>query len=256
MKILITAGGTSEKIDEVRKITNTASGRLGTLIAEEFLKQTEAEITYLCSTDALKPKDAEINIHKISSVRELKAALTKLMTQNNYNAVIHTMAVSDYSVQKVISANDLVSSITNTILNEPLINYDSLSKAINTALLHPGKNVNSLKKISSDIENLIIFMDKTQKVIHLIKQIQPQTILVGFKLLVDAGNRDLLQKGYDLLLKNNCDFVLANDLKNINKDNHEGILIKPDRSYLLLFSKQEIAEAIVNNVLSKIRGVF
>ena len=29
MKIIITAGGTSEKIDDVRTITNTSTGRLG-----------------------------------------------------------------------------------------------------------------------------------------------------------------------------------------------------------------------------------
>ena len=33
LKIVITAGGTSEAIDQVRKITNSASGKLGMTIA-------------------------------------------------------------------------------------------------------------------------------------------------------------------------------------------------------------------------------
>ncbi|MFO7160860.1 MAG: phosphopantothenoylcysteine decarboxylase, partial [[Clostridium] cellulosi] len=37
MNVLITAGGTTENIDPVRKIKNTATGRLGSLIAEEFV---------------------------------------------------------------------------------------------------------------------------------------------------------------------------------------------------------------------------
>lgn len=36
MRVLITAGGTSEKIDNVRSITNHSTGRLGCLIAEKF----------------------------------------------------------------------------------------------------------------------------------------------------------------------------------------------------------------------------
>ena len=36
-KIIITAGGTSEKIDNVRKITNSSSGRLGMTIANYLL---------------------------------------------------------------------------------------------------------------------------------------------------------------------------------------------------------------------------
>ena len=33
MKVVITAGGTSEKIDNVRKITNSSTGKLGLCIA-------------------------------------------------------------------------------------------------------------------------------------------------------------------------------------------------------------------------------
>ena len=36
MHILITSGGTTEKIDQVRGITNFATGTLGKLLAEQF----------------------------------------------------------------------------------------------------------------------------------------------------------------------------------------------------------------------------
>ena len=36
-KVIITAGGTSEKIDNVRKITNSSSGKLGSVIASRLL---------------------------------------------------------------------------------------------------------------------------------------------------------------------------------------------------------------------------
>ena len=39
MNTLITSGGTSEKIDRVRSITNHSTGQLGKIIAETFLNK-------------------------------------------------------------------------------------------------------------------------------------------------------------------------------------------------------------------------
>ena len=38
MKILITAGGTTEKIDQVRAITNHSTGRLGQALADYLVQ--------------------------------------------------------------------------------------------------------------------------------------------------------------------------------------------------------------------------
>ena len=49
-KIIITAGGTSEKIDNVRKITNSSTGKLGMTIANYLLKENnDLLIYYICS---------------------------------------------------------------------------------------------------------------------------------------------------------------------------------------------------------------
>ena len=40
-KIIITAGGTTEPIDNVRKITNVSTGKLGSLICDNMLKKYE-----------------------------------------------------------------------------------------------------------------------------------------------------------------------------------------------------------------------
>ena len=44
MKIVITAGGTSEKIDDVRTITNSSTGRLGYAVGTAFLQQYADEL--------------------------------------------------------------------------------------------------------------------------------------------------------------------------------------------------------------------
>lgn len=255
MKILITAGGTSEKIDEVRKITNMATGRLGALIADEFVKKANGDITYICSENAIIPSDTATKTIRIGTVNELLDTLTTLLAQNKYTAVIHAMAVSDYTLHSVLSVDDLSSSISETIYEnrQSWNNPDSLADIIKTTILQSPTPLSSHKKISSDIANLALFMGKTPKVINRIKQLQPETILVGFKLLADVSEDALLHTGHELLVKNNCDFVLANDLKQVQTEAHQGILIKPDRTFQRLHSKQEIAEAIVNNVLTKFK---
>ena len=44
MKIVITAGGTSERIDDVRTITNSSTGSLGFAIGTAFTKADEIEV--------------------------------------------------------------------------------------------------------------------------------------------------------------------------------------------------------------------
>ena len=57
MNIVITAGGLSEYIDNVRKITNSSTGKLGLVIANTFLSNDNIDlIYYVCSKSALKPR--------------------------------------------------------------------------------------------------------------------------------------------------------------------------------------------------------
>jgi len=219
LKIIITSGGTSERIDDVRMITNRSTGKLGSLIADAFRGAApDAEIIYVCSKTAVLP-ETPCDIIKIESAGELLQTLEKLLAAEKIDAVIHAMAVSDYTVKAVMPAGSA-----------------------------------EQKKISSDHDNLTILLEKTPKVIGLIKQLQPETILVGFKLLSGVDEQTLLQAAHDLMIRNNCDFVLANDLSGIKSDCHEAVLIKPGASYVRLGSKQGIAEAIVKSVLAKIRS--
>ena len=62
-KIIITAGGTSEKIDNVRKITNSSSGKLALTIAKTLLKEyKDIWIDYICSKSALRPNEERARI--------------------------------------------------------------------------------------------------------------------------------------------------------------------------------------------------
>lgn len=95
-KILITSGGTSEPIDSVRVITNKSTGRTGAIIADYFIGQG-AEVTYIGSKRGFKPQKQCKNID-FTSFKSLYDALEKELKENDFDVVIHSAAVSDFSV--------------------------------------------------------------------------------------------------------------------------------------------------------------
>jgi phosphopantothenoylcysteine synthetase/decarboxylase len=58
------------------------------------------------------------------------------------------------------------------------------------------------------------------KLISGIKRKCPNTFLVGFKLLVDSTEKELITAAEQSIKQNDCDIILANDLRDIQNDNH------------------------------------
>ncbi len=255
MNILITSGGTSEKIDEVRKISNMATGRLGSLIADTLLNIEGIAVTYLCSEDALTPQNSRAEVLRIDNVQNLKIALEKLLQEQVFDAIIHAMAISDYTVKYSAASEELEQFLANSLMenNTDISIQEHLLSRLHQALSEYTGHQSSAK-ISSDIARLFLCLEKTPKIIRMFKQLQPKAVLVGFKLLAGAKVSDLLQAARKLMNENKCDFVLANDKRNIDADHHAGILLGTDQTIQYLYTKQEIANAISRSVIQTIEG--
>jgi len=249
MNVLITAGGTREDIDSVRSVSNHATGRLGSLIADSFAKEG-AEITYICGESAILPSCGNIEIIRVRNVNGLIETIETLLHKSLFDCVIHSMAVSDYTPQTVLSIDEITKSIIDT-LQEPEIPQNQLYDRIRTAIMECGKPLSN-KKISSKVPDIALLLKQTPKVIGRIKSIQPDTLLVGFKLLSGVSEKELLQAGQNLLTQNSCDFVLANDLENIERDLHKAILIDKNGVLQRANTKREIAEIIYKCVSERI----
>ena len=189
------------------------------------------KIYYLHGKRAVWPENEKVVPIEIGGVLDLQESLTKVLTEDKIDAVIHAMAVSDYMVHQVTTLDKLMGT------EDPEHAQDLTGN-----------------KISSDIDDLIIHMKRSPKVIRIIKEISPETTLVGFKLLSGVPHEELIDVGYRLLQKNRCDFVMANDLKEIGKGFHKGYLIHRDKTYDSMETNEEIADMILRRVLEERNG--
>lgn len=241
-KIIITSGGTSEKIDNVRKITNSSSGKLGCTITSKILEKKEDQIEkiyYVCSKNSVKPNpNNKIEIIEIADTAELKNTIEKLLQKEDINYFIHSMAVSDYTVDFVTTAEKLAKRINDNI-NQDVCN-----------LICTNEDNFTENKISSYEDNLIIKLKRTPKIISLIKNLSPQTYLVGFKLLDNVSEKELINVATKLRDKNNCDLVVANDLSNIRIGHHKAFIIKKDNTYIEAQDKEDIATKLVSEMFT------
>ncbi|MBP2623266.1 phosphopantothenate--cysteine ligase [Streptococcus oricebi] len=224
MKILITSGGTSEKIDRVRSITNHSTGQLGKLIAETFLDRGH-QVTLVTSPKALKPEpDARLKILTVENVADLLETLEPLVKE--HDVLIHAMAVSDYSPSYMTG-------------------FSQLAQASKLEEFLTMKNQES--KISSEEDFQVLFLKKTPKIISLVKTWNPKIRLVGFKLLVDVSKEELIQVARESLLKNQAEIIVANDLTTIDDQQHLAYLVD-EKEENLAKTKQEIAQLLLERL--------
>jgi phosphopantothenate--cysteine ligase len=226
MKILVTSGGTSEAMDRVRSITNHSTGRLGLVITEALIKAGH-EVCLITTSQAVKPAShPNLKIIEIKNTLDLLEEMRNLV--KDYQVLIHSMAVSDYTPVYMTSLDEVQAS-------------QDLSEFLTKQ--------NTESKISSKEDAQILFLKKNPKIISLVKEWNPKIHLIGFKLLVDVTKDHLIDVARESLKKNQADIIIANDLTQINSDQHQAYLIEKN-VYQTAYSKQEIAELL----LEKIQG--
>lgn len=253
MKILITGGGTSEKIDDVRSITNHSTGRLGKELVTTFSEDYCCDVFYIYGNNSLVPvSKPNVHLFPIVSVDDLDTTIDDLCSLYSFDVVIHSMAVSDYKVQNTLQIHEVASLIANKLSTSNALSKTDYSTVIYETLQKEFTNNQVLEKKISSNDSLLMALQPTQKIINKFHYLLPDAVLVGFKLLVDVSETNLIEVGYNLLKKNKCTFVLANDLTTINNEDHTAFLIDSNKNYQMFHSKKEISSGIANAVFQKL----
>ena len=95
-QVIVSAGGTRERIDPVRYISNDSSGKMGYAMAQaaDWLGAT---VTLVSTTQSLLPPEG-VQVQEVASAQELAQAMTSHYDQMDY--VVMAAAVSDYGVKQ------------------------------------------------------------------------------------------------------------------------------------------------------------
>lgn len=217
--IIVTSGGTREYIDDVRVMTNISTGKLGAIIAQS-LYDLGATVHYIHGVGAKVPSLEEIHLYPVSSANDLLVSIKRVMSScrkmdSPVFSVIHAMAVSDFSFKR-----------------------DS-----------------AVKCKSDSAEDFIEYMRRTiiknPKIISQIKNLEPSTVLVGFKFEVGADISTLADLAHKSIERNGCDLVVTNDkVEMVKNGEHIAHLFFSDRMHdlgfvdLTVYEKDKIADHI------------
>lgn len=234
MKILLTSGGTKIPIDEVRHIANMSSGTFGAKIGVECLNRGH-DLYFMASKDSKTPTKFTYDFAKNS--REF------IFEEVFKHAQWHESISSRYAEITYTSFDDYLETLKDSI------EIASLDAIILAAAVSDYGCVPHEGKVKSK-ENMTVELFPLPKIINKIKnEWGYKGILVGFKLLVGSTEDELITAAHDSVIKNGCDFVVANDLHDIKQNNHKIMIV--DKHGAQRFPK----ESSIDSILNKIEGL-
>jgi phosphopantothenoylcysteine decarboxylase/phosphopantothenate--cysteine ligase len=215
-KILVSAGGTYEKIDAVRGITNRSSGKMGLEIAREAFIQG-ADVTMITGKmDVTIPKIIEnISVESTEQMgEELKILLPK------YDVFISAAAVSDFTVKKSLNnTSDKISSGEDLTLQ-----LKPLPKILNTVkLINP---------------NIFLVGFKAE-------------YNVSEEELISLAHERIKTSGADFIVANDVSVEGAG----FGSDKNQVIIVDGDTFTVPLTSKTEIGQKIIAKIVENINEI-
>ncbi len=221
VRVMVTSGPTRGYIDAVRYISNTSTGKLGTMIATELLK-SGACVTFVygigsCFPDiALLEKDCagRLTCIEVETINDLSTTIQEKLKDTSFDAIIHAMAVLDYT---------------------------------------PETQNNG--KIPSNKDKLVVTFVRTPKILKLIRKLWPHAFLISFKLEMGLSRDDLIERAYASLVENCADLVVANNQDEIMGEKHLAYLINLHKEMeFRCETKQDIAENLADVISRQLRG--
>jgi len=180
MNCVVTAGPTYETMDNVRRLTNFSTGRLGTELANFLTTQGHA-VTLLRGEQATYCGECKaMRVKPFSTTADLMQHLQAL-AKMKVGAVFHAAAVSDFTFGKIWLRSE----------------QGELSE------IKSGK-------ISTRQGTLMAELVPTPKIIANLREWYPAAKLVGWKFEVDGNRASVLQAAANQLRDCRTDFCVAN----------------------------------------------
>jgi phosphopantothenate-cysteine ligase/phosphopantothenoylcysteine decarboxylase/phosphopantothenate--cysteine ligase len=201
MKILVTAGATQTPIDQVRAITNIFKGKTGTYLASglaymdqsglaDFVPKSPChQVTLLTSNPDIITERFNLRVVPYRTFDDLAARMEEEIRDGGYDVVIHSAAVSDYKVARVL-------------VQDPI--------AMDFALTP----IDATKKVSGSHDRMYLELVPTFKIVDRIRKDWGfKGFLVKFKLQVGVTDDELLDIARKSRATSDADLIVANCLE-------------------------------------------
>lgn len=225
-RILITGGPTNEYIDEVMKITNMSTGSLTLSLADRALKKGD-QVTIIVTNSVVKSalfqnygfteENPDLKVVTIETTQDMYEALEAESKEAPYDVIIHASAVGDYKPQFTFKMEDMAAELAETIMEADELDRDSLEDLILSVMTDPHCRVKDDSKISSYEPHLTVKLTLTTKLIANLRRWFPEALLIGCKLLENVPQDYLIEVAHKLCLKNDMDYIMANDLAQLRR---------------------------------------
>ena len=181
MNCIVTAGPTFEPLDDVRRLTNFSTGRLGTELAN-FLTARGHRVTLLIGEAATwQGERRSQSVKTYSTTADLRAKL-KSFSGKKVDAIFHAAAVSDFTFGKMFIR-------------------DAAGKL---------KPFTPSRKISTRDGSLFVELVPTPKIIAELRGWFPRTKIVGWKFEADGKRADALRAAARQIKECATDLCVAN----------------------------------------------
>ncbi|MCF0150654.1 MAG: hypothetical protein HUJ80_04505 [Firmicutes bacterium] len=226
-RVLITGGPTNEYVDEVMKITNMSTGSLTLSLADRALSKGDfvtVIITHSVAKSALfhsygfAEENPRLKVVCIETTEDMYQALEAESKEAPYDVIIHAAAVGDYKPQFTFRMEDMAREIADRIMeSDGELDRQALEQLILNTMTDPRCKVNDDSKISSYEPHLTVKLTLTVKLIASLRRWFPGATLIGCKLLENVPLEHLIQVGHKLCLKNDMDYIMANDLAQLRR---------------------------------------
>ncbi|MEY4745105.1 MAG: hypothetical protein RL272_1050, partial [Candidatus Parcubacteria bacterium] len=215
-KILVTAGGTKVRIDDVRFVGNFSKGKFGLAIAREFAVRG-AEVHVLASDDAvdregLRESHPFARLTPYAYFEDFRDGLYRAIEEEKPDVIVMAAAVSDWLCADAQGG-----------------------------------------KIDSSAPELALRFVRAPKLIASLRErCGVGTFLVGFKLLSGATREELMVKAHRQVRDNRLNLTVANDLGAIRDGRHPIVMVTPEGGEIAVEGgRQHTASALVDFILRR-----
>lgn len=181
MNCIVTAGPTYEPLDDVRRLTNFSTGRLGSELAAFLCARGHTARLLLGEQATYHPEPGSARVERFTTTEDLRVRLQRLAAESRVGAVFHAAAVSDFKFGTVWQRT-------------------------------PAGGLVEVKagKVSSRLDSLLVELVAAPKIIADLRGWFPQARLVGWKYEVDDGRASVLGKAQRQLAENGMDACVTN----------------------------------------------